>query len=100
MLIHLENGCATDIGELDRLAVAGYSWPEYVRDGWGRWLEESEQVGRSRSRPKVFCCPSCNGRFKYLSGLVQHAESDACEEDFHYGFGSIGRLLARLWQNL
>ena len=100
MLIHLETGCAIDIGDLDRLAVAGYSWPEYVSDDWDWWLEESEEVGRSRSRPKVFCCPSCNDKFKYLSSLVQHVESDACEEGIHDGSGSIGRLFDRLWENL
>ena len=38
-------------------------------------------------------CPGCGVRFSVLSGLLQHVESNACNEGVHQGSGSIGKLL-------
>lgn len=46
--------------------------------------------------PDVFRCPSCNERFKVLSGLVQHVESDRCDEGIYEGTGSIAKMLKYL----
>lgn len=43
--------------------------------------------------PEVFQCPSCDQRFKVLSALVQHVESDRCNEGIQSGTGSIGKML-------
>ena len=45
----------------------------------------------------AYKCPGCDTQFKVLSGLVQHVESDACNEGIHDGTGSIGKILHYLW---
>ncbi len=46
--------------------------------------------------PDVFRCPSCDQRFKVLSALVQHVESDRCDEGIWSGTGSIRKMLRYL----
>lgn len=41
-----------------------------------------------------------DGRFKVLSALVQHVESDRCTEGIEEGTGSIGDMLHYLWLQL
>lgn len=50
--------------------------------------------------PRVFKCPECDDRFKVLSALVQHVESDRCTEGIEEGTGSIGDMLHYLWLQL
>ena len=50
--------------------------------------------------PLTFRCPGCDERFRALSGLLQHAESNRCNEGIYSGTGSIGKLLHYLWLRL
>ena len=43
--------------------------------------------------PWVYKCPDCSTQFSVLSGLVQHVESDACNEGIHDGTGAVGKML-------
>ena len=97
MLLHLETGCDTDIGQLDQLAAACSSWRAYVARAKWNELRASVQVGRSKDRIEMYNCPECREGFQYLSSLVQHVESDACQEGICEGSGSIGKLLHYLW---
>lgn len=38
-------------------------------------------------------CPGCDVRFSVISGLLQHVESNACDEGIYQGSGIIGKLL-------
>lgn len=35
---------------------------------------------RSQCPDRPFECASCDGHFRFVSGLLQHVESDKCEE--------------------
>lgn len=48
----------------------------------------------------AYKCLGCGVRFSVLSGLVQHVESDACDEGIGQGSGSIGKLLHFLFIKL
>ena len=65
MVLHLEagtcpSGCDTD--RVDEVAFACYQSRHYVAD------EDSDFD---------YCCRICDAEFHYMSGLLQHAESDA-----------------------
>lgn len=66
MVLHLEAGsCSsgTTAGVVDQLAHQCYQSDSYVSD------EEEYD----------FRCPECETVFLWMSGLLQHAESNACE---------------------
>ena len=120
MLIHLENGCVTTMRKLDQYARQCYQWKKYVVEEYADWLEDGErdEIGDEGygtycyecnkhfdvpidldrhlkspvHHPYVYKCPGCSTRFSILSGLVQHVESDACDEGIHDGTGSIGKF--------
>jgi hypothetical protein len=76
-MIHLESGTCesrTYCGLLDDLAYECYQSDDYT-NGWTECYK--------------YKCPACLTRFRYLSALFQHVESDACDQDFN---GSIGKL--------
>ena len=105
MMIHLENGCNTSVGELDQLARQCYQWRKYVVPEFADYLEYSNAQSASPGRPYVFKCPTCDTRFKYLSALLQHVESDTCNEVVYenssYGpSGSLGKLMDYLWRRM
>jgi hypothetical protein len=78
MMIHLESGtCESGVecGELDRLAYECYQRGKYI-NGWNEYYK--------------YKCPDCENQFRYLSGLFQHVESDACNQQVEGT--SIGRL--------
>ena len=128
MLIHLENGCTTTMRELDYHARQCFQWKKYVVIEYADWLEDGErdEIGEQYSstycydcykhfeipndlykhlkspahHPCVYKCPGCDARFSVLSGLVQHVESGACDEEIYAGTGAIGKLLRYLWLRL
>ena len=50
--------------------------------------------------PLVYQCAGCNAQFADLSALLQHVESNSCEEGLSKGTGSIAQLLHYLWMNI
>lgn len=68
MLLHMETGgCegGINLNFIDEVALGCYQSRMYTSD--------STDFG--------FQCPTCSTPFSYMSALLQHAESDACEED-------------------
>lgn len=72
--------------------ICGASWDTVV----GARLHSQSPV----HDPCAFKCPSCDERFRVLSALVQHVESDRCDEGLEEGTGSIGKMLHYLWLRL
>lgn len=89
MFIHLENGCSTTIGELNRLARTCYQWKHYIDPIYTYYLMNDN----FSPRPPAFRCPGCERTFSFLSSLVQHVESDSCSEGIHHGTGAIGKMI-------
>ena len=136
MLIHLENGCSTNMRELDLHARQCFQWRKYVVEEYADWLENGErdrmagqlvraspeyikrrhchECNRDFDSEKDFCkhiyspvhhplvykCPGCSSNFSVLSALVQHVESDSCDEGIDDGTGAIGKPLHYLWLKL
>ena len=72
MVLHLEGGsCAsgTTSDDVDELAHECKHSYHYVSDDQNYDFE----------------CPDCRSEFSWMSGLLQHAESDACDEGFGKG---------------
>jgi hypothetical protein len=68
MMIHLESGnCESGIDRyrLDRIAYDCYYSEDYTND-WDDYY--------------MYKCPDCQNGFRFLSGLFQHIESDACDQ--------------------
>jgi hypothetical protein len=77
-MIHLESGTCesgADRDTLDSLAYECYQSEEYI-NGWNEYYR--------------YKCPDCENQFRYLSGLFQHVESDACNQQLNGT--SIGQL--------
>lgn len=71
MVLHLEAGtCPSghDSNRVDEVAFDCYQSRHYVAD------EDSDFEYR---------CRGCDAEFYYISGLLQHAESDACGAGLH-----------------
>lgn len=68
MILHLENGgCEIDVDrdDITQLALECHSAPNY----------------QCFTGYYDFQCPTCATPFEAVSGLFQHVESDACEEN-------------------
>ncbi|ERF77060.1 hypothetical protein EPUS_06278 [Endocarpon pusillum Z07020] len=68
MLIHLESGkCDSGVNcdRLDSIAYRCYQ-SRYYTNGWNEYYQ--------------YKCPDCQTKFRYISALFQHAESDACNQ--------------------
>ena len=89
MFIHLENGCSTSIEFLNRMARICYQWRKYVVPEHADYLSD----GGEAYVPFAFRCPGCGVTFRYISALLQHVESDACDEGIYEGSGSIGKMI-------
>lgn len=67
MILHLEAGtceCDADLDEITELAFECHQSKFYNSDN-----------------PDFnFECPTCQTPFRFMSGLLQHAESDSCDE--------------------
>ncbi|KAL5332132.1 hypothetical protein BJX70DRAFT_385047 [Aspergillus crustosus] len=67
MMLHLEAGTCdsgVDLGKINQLAFECYKAQHY----------------KSSNANFDFECPSCQTPFSFMSGILQHAESDCCEE--------------------
>lgn len=76
MMIHLESGnCSSQV----------------TNDDIDNWTLQYSQLNRyiDPQAANRYECPRCENQFSYLSGLLQHLESDACD-------GSIGKSLRTL----
>ncbi|KAL3435051.1 hypothetical protein BDV09DRAFT_81993 [Aspergillus tetrazonus] len=68
MMLHLEAGTCTsgvDLDEINHLAFECYQAQSY----------------KSSNTNFNFECPTCQTPFLFMSGLLQHIESDCCEEE-------------------
>ncbi|KAL3471585.1 hypothetical protein BJX99DRAFT_237093 [Aspergillus californicus] len=68
MMLHLEAGTCdsgVDLDKINRLAFECYQAQRY----------------KSLNPNFNFECPTCQTPFAYMSGILQHAESDCCEEE-------------------
>jgi hypothetical protein len=86
MVLHLEAGsCVSDIvaDDVDDIARDCYQSRHYTSD----------------DPVYDFCCPGCECPFSYMSGVLQHAESDAC--DVNLGKNTaLGKFLHYLRQRI
>jgi hypothetical protein len=77
MVLHLEIGsCASgvDVQAVDNLAKACYKSDKYLNDDG-------------------YKCPTCLNDFRFMSGLLQHAESDSCSVNLKKRKGSLATFL-------
>lgn len=86
MILHLEAGSCpsgTNSDDVDEIAFRCYQSQRYTSD-----------------HPEFdFCCPGCGAEFLYMSGVLQHAESNACA----VGLGKrtvLGKFLYFLCQQI
>lgn len=87
MVLHLEAGTCesgADCDRVDDVAFDCYQSGKYTCD------EDSEYD---------FQCPTCSTPFTYMSGLLQHAESTACNEQLKAG-KSLDKFLHFLYNRL
>lgn len=79
MVLHLEAGyceSGADCFDVNEAARACYQSKHYTSD----------------DRDFSFECPACSSRFRFMSALLQHAESDTCDE--HLGRNrALGKFL-------
>lgn len=71
MVLHLESGycrCQIDCDEIKQLAYNCYQASRYT----------------TGFEDKPFRCEDCNGQFSLISALLQHVETDYCEEEATY----------------
>ncbi|ETN42878.1 uncharacterized protein HMPREF1541_02036 [Cyphellophora europaea CBS 101466] len=69
MVLHLERGTCgigTDSDDIADWALGCIYADMFTTNGGGSWSFE---------------CPGCNATFRYVSGLLQHIESDACDQE-------------------
>ncbi|KAK2061321.1 hypothetical protein LY76DRAFT_624641 [Colletotrichum caudatum] len=79
MMLHLEAGsCSSGVTaeEVDDIANECYQSRHYISD----------------DPDYDFCCPTCQVPFLWMSGALQHAESDACSEGLAKD-ASLGKFL-------
>jgi hypothetical protein len=79
MVLHLEAGtCDAGVGGSDivDLAFECYQSAKYTTD------DDADYD---------FQCPTCEAQFDYMSALLQHAESDSCDEKLE--IGSLAKFL-------
>lgn len=71
MLLHMEyGGCPSEVDEDELIGIA-------LECDQSRHYECND--GKNN-----FECPTCGSPFLQMSGLLQHAESDACQESLAY----------------
>ncbi|PTB35590.1 uncharacterized protein TrAFT101_009368 [Trichoderma asperellum] len=78
MVLHLEEGTCKpgiDVDVIDDLATDCYESHKYLdNDG-------------------DYKCPTCAKYFRFMSGLLQHAESDSCDETLRWKHGPLAVFL-------
>lgn len=87
MVLHLEaGGCAsgTDRSDVYDIAFDCYQSGHYTCD----------------DNPDFdFSCPTCDVPFLFMSALLQHAESEACDENLEW-YTALGKFLHFLRQQI
>ncbi|KAL5092438.1 hypothetical protein Trisim1_001691 [Trichoderma cf. simile WF8] len=87
MVLHLEVGrCPSGVGYegIDKLAGECRQWRRFLDKGNGF----------------MYNCPTCDENFSYMSGLLQHAESERCSEDLDETYGPLAIFLRFLRSRL
>lgn len=85
MLLHLEAGSCESGRDLD-----------FVNDVASKCRQSDSY--KSNNPDFDFQCPTCKTLFSFMSGLLQHAESDACEEDVQQK--PLGQFINYLWSRI
>lgn len=87
MVLHLEVGhCSSGINcdgvhfMADMIVSDCRQWPIFL----------------DREKEFSYGCPTCGERFRFISGVLQHAESARCEEDPDHIFGPLAIYLRHL----
>jgi hypothetical protein len=95
MISHLETGtCESGITiyDLNESAAECYQWKAYIDGDYRDMLLNRDDPQTENSEPVYpFRCPKCDVGFKKLSGLLQHAYSQACSQGLHEG--KIAKLI-------
>ena len=90
MVLHLEYSGQCDSGSnlalVKRTARQCYAYKKYRNNS-----DNSDYF--------PFACPCCGEVFRYMSGLLQHAESERCEVEMGPGT-PLGRFLRYLWHRV
>lgn len=95
MILHIENGgCTSDLTsqDLNMTAARCYQWHHYLDEDYRTDMLDSEDL-EDLYTDTVFPyqCPGCESDFSMLSGLLQHASSNTCEQTLQSG--AIGKLV-------
>ncbi|KAL6151569.1 hypothetical protein ACJQWK_10270 [Exserohilum turcicum] len=82
MIIHLEYGTCSNVDriELNMLAARCMRWRHFIDEDY---RNELLAYGDTQYDVDPFMCPTCDATFSKLSGLFQHVESSACEQNLH-----------------
>ena len=82
MLIHLESGACSSEVTLDD-----------INDWALQYRRFSSYIDPQAEYP--YSCPGCENKFRYLSGLLQHLESNACGRTVNNALRGLQSFLAR-----
>lgn len=77
MMIHLESGACVsgvDCTDIDSWMFDGHCTARFLND-WGD--------------DYLYTCPDCDTNFRFASALLQHIESNACDENIGDAVSSI-----------
>lgn len=69
MVLHLESGnceSGTELHDINTWVFDDFGCRQYTN----QWTDYYQ-----------FCCPTCSNTFRYISGLMQHIESNACDQN-------------------
>lgn len=69
MVLHLEAGGCTSGADCDDVTTVAFDC-----------YRSSEYTTDNDDDDYDFQCPTCGARFAFMSSLLQHAESDRCDE--------------------
>jgi hypothetical protein len=82
MLIHLESGACLSEVTLDDI------------DSWALQYRQFNYYINSQAENR-YSCPGCESKFRYLSGLLQHLESNACGRTIKNALRGLPSFLER-----
>jgi hypothetical protein len=82
MLIHLESGACSSLVDLDD-----------INDWALQYRRFSYYIDSQAGNP--YSCPGCETKFRYLSALLQHLESNACGRTINNALHGLQSFLAR-----
>lgn len=89
IILHLKNrGCRSDITSQDLYSTATqyYQSHKYINEDYRADMLDGEDLKEVYTDTVFpFLCPECNSEFLKLSGLLQHASSQTCEQTLQTG---------------